>query len=82
MPRRKRKSRGPHPDVKLELYVPGLLKTSVMVYGPIEVIQRFESLCEQGGYTRWEVLEGLMMVASKYADEEKHKPKKSSEDTK
>lgn len=56
-------NRPPHPAINIQLYLRGIERDRMMLSGPKEVFDRFNWICRELGYTKWEVLELLMLSA-------------------
>jgi len=57
------RSRPPHPAINIQHYLRGNEQGRMLVTGPKQVIDRFNWICSELNYTKWEILELLMLSA-------------------
>ena len=57
------RSRPPHPAINIQHYLRGNEQGRMIVTGPKQVIDRFNWICRELNYTKWEILELLMLSA-------------------
>ena len=64
------RNRPPHPDINVQLYLRGNEHYRTYISGPKKVLDRFNWICREFGYTKWEILELLMLRAEVHEEGE------------
>ena len=60
------RSQPPHPAIDVQHYLRGNEQGKMIVSGPKKIIDRFNWLCSELNYTKWEILELLMLSAENH----------------